>query len=307
MPFSIPESVMNAINSSSEPIAAGRPMRIASTRRAPRRWRASLYGFALSLLVVIFLACFVLPVISALPAPVGGSVIEANLPMHSPGHLLGTDTNGNDVLSRIAHGGRTSLLIAIAVNLIGLAIGGFLGAASAYIGGLADTIIMRTLDVLIAFPPLILVLAIAQALGPAASHTVWALAFFSIPAFARISRAAALRLREQPFMTAAVLAGTPLWRVLVRHITPNVLPQLVTFSLLGIGAVINLEGAVSYLGLGVPLPQPSWGNMIFDGQRTLSATPALVLLPCAFLFLTVLSFNLLSDRLRARWEVRGER
>jgi peptide/nickel transport system permease protein len=168
-------------------------------------------------------------------------------------------------------------------------------------------IIMRTLDVLMAFPPLILVIAIAQSLGPAATHTIWALAFFSIPAFARISRAATLRLREQPFMTAALLAGTPLWRILMRHITPNVLPQLATFSLLGIGAVINLEGAVSYLGLGVPLPQPSWGNMIFDGQRTLSATPALVLLPSAFLFLTVLSFNLLSDRLRARWEFRSDR
>jgi peptide/nickel transport system permease protein len=298
---------MNAINSSSEPIVAARPIRVGSARPLPRRRRVSVYGLALGVLLLIFLACFVLPLVSALPAPVGGSVVEANLPLLSPGHLLGTDTNGNDVLSRIVHGGRTSLLIAIAVNLMGLAIGGTLGATSAYVGGLADTIIMRTLDVLMAFPPLILVLAIAQALGPAATHTICALAFFSIPAFARISRASTLRLREQPFMTAAVLAGTPLWRILVRHITPNVLPQLATFSLLGIGAVINLEGAVSYLGLGVPLPQPSWGNMIFEGQGTLSATPALVLLPCAFLFLTVLSFNLLSDRLRARWETRDER
>lgn len=283
------------------------PMHVASERRWSGRWRVSLYGLALSLQLLIFLACFVLPVVSALPPPVGGSVIEANLPILSRGHLFGTDANGNDVLSRIVHGGRTSLLIAIAVNLMGLTIGGALGAVSGYIGGLTDMIIMRTLDVLMAFPPLILVIAIAQSLGPAATHTIWALAFFSIPAFARISRAATLRLREQPFMTAALLAGTPLWRILMRHITPNVLPQLATFSLLGIGAVINLEGAVSYLGLGVPLPQPSWGNMIFDGQRTLSATPALVLLPSAFLFLTVLSFNLLSDRLRARWEFRSDR
>jgi peptide/nickel transport system permease protein len=282
-------------------------MHVASERRWSGRWRVSLYGLALSLQLLIFLACFVLPVVSALPPPVGGSVIEANLPILSRGHLFGTDANGNDVLSRIVHGGRTSLLIAIAVNLMGLTIGGALGAVSGYIGGLTDMIIMRTLDVLMAFPPLILVIAIAQSLGPAATHTIWALAFFSIPAFARISRAATLRLREQPFMTAALLAGTPLWRILMRHITPNVLPQLATFSLLGIGAVINLEGAVSYLGLGVPLPQPSWGNMIFDGQRTLSATPALVLLPSAFLFLTVLSFNLLSDRLRARWEFRSDR
>jgi peptide/nickel transport system permease protein len=105
-------------------------------------------------------------------------------------------------------------------------------------------------------------------------------------------------------MTAARLAGTPAWRTLIRHIAPNILPGLITFALLGMGIIIILEGALSFLGLGVPPPAPSWGNMIATGQQTLSATPRDVLLPSAFLFVTVLAFNLLGDALRSRWSVR---
>jgi peptide/nickel transport system permease protein len=254
-------------------------------------------GTLLAILVVTLLS----PAILTIPPPVGGSVLEANLPLFSPGHLLGTDINGNDIASRLIHGGQTSLLIAATVNLIGLLLGSALGAASAWLGGAADAAIMRVLDVLLAFPSLILVIAVAQALQPSAINTIWALSFFSVPAFARVARASTLRLREQPFMTAAGLCGTRSWRVLTRHIAPNIFPQLATFALLGMGTVINIEGAVSFLGLGVPLPQPSWGNMIHQGQMTLSVTPWLVLLPSVCLLVSVLSFNLLSEALRTRW------
>ena len=166
---------------------------------------------------------------------------------------------------------------------------------------------MRVLDVLIAFPSLVLALAIAQSLGPSKLHTIYALCFFSVPAFARLARAQTLRLRERPFMLAARLAGTRAPRILLRHITPNILPALVTFGLLGVGVTIILEGALSFLGLGIPPPEPSWGNMIFEGQAVLSAEPKLVLLPSAFLFVTVLAFNLLGDALRARGTRRDER
>jgi peptide/nickel transport system permease protein len=159
---------------------------------------------------------------------------------------------------------------------------------------------MRVLDVLIAFPSLVLALAIAQSLGPSKLHTIYALCFFSVPAFARLSRAQTLRLRERPFMLAARLAGTRAPRILLRHVAPNILPALVTFALLGMGVTIILEGALSFLGLGIRPPEPSWGNMIFEGQAVLSAEPKLVLLPSAFLFVTVLAFNLLGDALRAR-------
>jgi peptide/nickel transport system permease protein len=257
-----------------------------------------------AVLVFIAAACFLGPLVLPVPAPTGGSVLDSYLDAGSPGHLLGTDPNGNDILSRILHGGRSSLVVAVAVNVLGLLVGGTLGALSGYLGGAVDTVIMRVLDVLIAFPSLVLTLAVAQSLGASQTNTILALAFFSIPAFARISRAATLRLRELPFMAAAQLCGTPGRRVLLRHIAPNITPQLITFGMLGMGIVMVIEGALSFLGLGIPLPAPSWGNMIAQGQQSLSATPMLVVWPCAALFVTVLAFNLLGETLRARWSGR---
>jgi peptide/nickel transport system permease protein len=253
-----------------------------------------------ALIGLLLFLCFVWPLFGTVPPPTGGNILDANIPSFSPGHPLGTDQVGNDLWSRLLYGGRNSLEIAFAVNVIGLVLGGLLGAFAAFWGSFTDTVIMRILDVLIAFPSLVLALAIAQSLGPSKLHTIYALCFFSVPAFARLARAQTLRLRERPFMLAARLAGTRAPRILLRHITPNIMPALVTFGLLGIGVTIILEGALSFLGLGIPPPQPSWGNMIFDGQAVLSAEPKLVLLPSAFLFVTVLAFNLLGDALRAR-------
>jgi peptide/nickel transport system permease protein len=273
-----------------------------SLRRAtfPRIPRLPLnIAFTCGLLLAVFI-CLLSPLVYPTPAPVGGDVLDANQPLFSAGHPLGTDMIGNDVWSRLIHGGRTSILIALVVNVIGLLAGGALGVTAGYLGGITDGVIMRILDVLLAFPSLILILAVAQALGPGTLNTIWALAFFTVPAFARLARATTLSVREQPFVLVARLSGTSTMRVLGLHITPNVFPQLAIFSLLGMGVTITIEGAVSFLGLGVPLPQPSWGNMIYQGQLSLSATPALVLLPSLFLFVTVLAFNLLGEALRAR-------
>lgn len=253
------------------------------------------------LLVLVVGACFLWPLTGMVPAPTGGDVLQSGLPPFSPGHLLGTDPDGNDVWSRLLYGGRSSLIVGISVNAIGLVVGGTLGAVSAHVGGVLDTVIMRVLDVLIAFPSLVLTLAVAQSLGPGMLNTILALVFFSIPASARISRGATLRLREQPFMVAAQLSGTRTPRMLFGHIAPNILPQLVTFAMLGMGITIVIEGALSFLGLGIPPPAPSWGNMIAQGQASLSATPLLVLWPCLALFVTVLGFNLLGETLRGRW------
>lgn len=270
-----------------------------------RRWRSTVgIWLPAGMVALIVLACLLGPLVFGLPKPVGGDILESSLPTGSPGHLLGTDGNGNDILSRVLYGGRTSLFIAVSVNLLGLLVGGTLGALSGQIGGVVDTVIMRLLDVLIAFPSLVLTLAVAQALGPSMRNTIFALAFFSIPAFARVARAAVLRLRGLPFMAAAELCGTPRWRVLVKHLAPNITPQVITFGMLGMGIVIIIEGALSFLGLGIPRPNPSWGNMVADGQQSLSATPGLVLWPSLALLLTVLSFNLLGENLRARWSGR---
>lgn len=258
-------------------------------------------GVPAAMLTIVGVACFVVPVVFPVQPATGGSPLDAGLSLLSPGHPLGTDMNGNDILSRLLHGGRASLQIALAVNILGLLIGGVLGALGAWLGGVIDSVIMRVVDVLIAFPSLVLVLAVAYALGPSVTNTVLALAVFSVPAFARIARAATLRLREQPFMLAARLSGSGAWTIVARHIAPNVLPQLMSFAFLGMGIVIVVEGALSFLGLGIPAPAPSWGNMIAQGQHMLAMRPSLLLLPSFLLFVTVLSFNLLGEALRERW------
>jgi peptide/nickel transport system permease protein len=255
-------------------------------------------------LLLMLGACFIWPNIYPVPNPVRGSVLQAGLPPLSPGHIFGTDPVGNDVFSRILYGGQISFEVGFGVTAIGLTVGALLGIAAGYWGRAADTIISRVLDVLIAFPALVLALAIAEGLGPSELHVIWALSVFSIPAFGRIARGATLALREQTFILAARLSGTRGWRVILRHIIPNIVPQLLTFSLLGIGVVIILEGALSFLGFGIQLPEASWGSMIAQGEQTLSASPDLVLIPSAFLFATVVSLNLLGDALRERWGVR---
>jgi peptide/nickel transport system permease protein len=253
-----------------------------------------------AILLLIFAACFLAPTLWSLPPPVGGNVMESNSRVLSQQHLLGTDLNGNDVLSRVIHGGKASMQIALAVNLIGLLVGATLGVLAAWIGGFFDSLIMRAMDLLIAFPSVILVLAIAQTAGPGMINTIIALSALSIPACARIARVATLRLKRRPYITAAILAGCTSTRILCRHITPNVAPQLLSFALLGTGIAMTLEGALSFLGLGVPLPEPSWGNMIRQGQEALLIRPELMLIPSALLVVTVISLNWLGAALRYR-------
>jgi len=267
-----------------------------------RAWLRGLHiGLPVGLLTLIFVACFILPLVAPIPKPTGGDILESLKPAFAPGHLLGTDDNGNDILARILYGGRTSLIVALLVNLVGLVVGGGLGALAAQAGGVVDGVIMRLFDVLIAIPSLALIVAVSLSLGPGLRNTILTLAFFSVPAFARISRAETLRLRERPFMVAAKLSGTSRWRIVVRHIAPNIGPQLMTFAMLGMGIIMVIEGALSFLGLGIRPPAPSWGNMIFQGQLSLSGTPLLVVWPSVALFLTVVGFNQLGEAVRSRW------
>lgn len=256
------------------------------------------------ILVLLLFFCFIWPLVYPVPKPVGGSLLTTNLPLWSPGHIFGTDTVGNDVMSRILYGGRVSFEVAAAVQVIGLVIGGLFGMAAAYRGGWTEAVMMRILDIFIAFPSLVLVLAIADSLGPSEPHVIMALSAFSIPAFARVARAATLRLRDQPFIVAARLSGTRSWRIIFQHIAPNLAPQLLTFSLLGAGITILLEGGLDFLGYGIPQPTASWGNMISAGQQFISVYPRYVIVPSIFLLVTTICLNMVGDGLRARWSVR---
>jgi peptide/nickel transport system permease protein len=273
--------------------------------RRARGWlRSAEIAVPGAILLVLLFACFVWPLVYPVPKPTGGSLLTTNLPLWSHGHIFGTDTVGNDIMSRILYGGRVSFEVAAAVQVIGLGIGGVVGIVAGYRGGTLEAVLMRVLDVFIAFPSLVLVLAIADSLGPSETHVIWALSAFSIPAFARVARAATLRLRDQPFVVAARLSGTKSWRIQFLHILPNMLPQLLTFSLLGASITIILEGALDFLGYGIPPPGASWGNMISAGQSFISVSPRFVVVPSIFLFVTTLSMNLLGDGLRSRWGVR---
>lgn len=284
-------------------ILSAPPPEEATSRWANLGRSLEVWGPAGVLILIVFL-CYLGPYIFSVPSPINGSIIDANLPMGSPGHLFGTDPVGNDILSRLMYGGRVSIEVGLGTTVIGMAVGGLVGIIAAYKGGLLETIIMRILDVLIAFPSLVLTLAVAEALGPGELHVIYALAFFSVPAFARLARAQALRLRELDFVLAARLSGNKSMKTIVGHIIPNVAPTLLTFSCLGISVVILIEAALSFLGLGVRPPAPSWGDMISQGQQYLATNPNLVLVPSICLFITAASLNLLGDGLRARWSSR---
>ena len=254
-------------------------------------------------LIFILALCFLWPLVYKLPSPTNGNILYNNEPPFSPGHLLGTNVQGVDEFSDIVYGGQVSFEISVAVTLIGIAIGCTLGVIAGYLGGWLDAVISRIFDILIAFPALVLALVISVGLGPSEPHLIMALSVFGIPTLGRVSRAITLTLRSLPFMTAARLAGTSRWRVIVRHILPNIMPVIVTFSLLGIGIIIILEGALDFLGYGIQAPEASWGNMIAAGQQIMTAQPEFIIIPSIALLITVVSLNMLGDALRERWGV----
>jgi peptide/nickel transport system permease protein len=269
--------------------------------RSRRLWRALRLWVPAGFLLFLLVLCFVFPLVVKVASPTNGNIIQASEPPFSPGHLLGTDQLGVDILSRLVYGGQVSFEVGAATTAIGILVGGTLGVVAGYVGGWVDSVISRVLDVLIAFPALVLALVIAEALKPSEIHVIWALSVFSIPATGRISRGATLTVRALPYMVAAQLSGTRRWRVIARHILPNIMPGIVTFSLLGFGVVIILEGALDYLGYGIPAPEASWGSMIATGQQVLSAQPEYVLIPSIALLVAVTSLNTLGDALRERW------
>jgi peptide/nickel transport system permease protein len=269
--------------------------------RAQRFWRGARLWIPLGFLILMLFMCFVLPRVVTLPSPTNGTILDGNDALFTPGHWLGTNNVGVDTFSQIVYGGQVSFEIGAAVTAIGMIIGCAIGIPAGYLGGWADSLLSRILDVLLAFPALVLALAIAEGLGPSEVHEIWALSVFSIPTFGRLARASTLAVRDLPFMTAARLSGTRGWRIIVRHVIPNIAPGLVSFSLLGVGLTIILEGALDYLGWGIPLPEASWGQMIASGQNIMSAQPQYVLVPSLFLLVTVVALNMFGDALRERW------
>ena len=217
----------------------------------------------------------------------------------SAAHLLGTDALGRDILARVIYGARASLAIGVLAPLLGTLLGGMLGMLAGYFRGFFETLTIGASDVLLAFPPLVLALAIVAYLGQSVPNLIIVLAILTVPGVTRVARAATLAIREREFVTAARALGASHGRILLREILPNVMLPLGAFFLVLVAVIIVAEGILSFLGLGVPLPAPSWGSMIAEGRDSLDVAPHIAFIPAGAMFLTVLAFNLVGDTLRA--------
>src|SRR5216684_4857726 len=230
--------------------------------------------------------------------PTDMDMLERRAPM-SWEHWLGTDGLGRDELARLIQGARVSLTVGLCAPVIGITIGGALGMLAGYFRGRFETLVVGSMDVLLAFPPLILALAVTAYLGQSILNLTFILGVLGIPAFMRVARAATLTLARREFVIAAQALGATHARILLRELLPNVILPLFAFFLLGVAVTIVVEGALSFLGLGVPPPVSSWGSMIGEGRESLEMAPRLAFIPAVTMFLTVLSFNLVGDTLRA--------
>jgi peptide/nickel transport system permease protein len=234
--------------------------------------------------------------------PIADPARQALLARRAPpgmAHLLGTDALGRDILSRVIYGARASLGIGVLAPLIATMIGTLIGTISGYFRGAFETIAIGATDVLLAFPPLVLALAIVAYLGQSVTNVIIVLAILTVPAVTRVARAATLAVREREFVTAARALGASHARILLREILPNVMLPLGAYFLVLVAVTVVAEGILSFLGLGVPPPAPSWGGMIAEGRDNLDTAPHIAFIPAGAMFLTVLAFNLVGDGLRA--------
>lgn len=255
------------------------------------------FAFTLGLILTLVL------VISALAAPWiaphDPNVQDTGRRLEAPsdGHPLGLDDLGRDVLSRIVYGSRVSLRVGFSVVLLASIIGVTLGAIAGYFGGAADVIVMRLCDILLSFPGILLAIALVAVLGPSLNNVILALVVTAWVGYARLVRGQVLKVREMEFVTAAKALGAKSPRVIILHVLPNIINPVIVMATLGLGGVILAEAALSFLGLGVQPPTPSWGSMLTAGRRYLGLANHLAIFPGAAIMLAVMGLNFLGDGL----------
>ncbi len=219
-------------------------------------------------------------------------------PADQPQHLMGVDGNVRDEFSRVLYGARISLVIGFTTMGVAVIVGVLLGAVAGYVGGWVSTIIMRALDVILAFPFLLLAIAIVAVLGYGLTNAMMAIAVISIPRFARVVRSSVLSIREQEYVSAAHSIGATPTRILFMHVLPNAISPMIVQATLGIGGAILETAALSFIGMGAQPPDPEWGSMLAAERNQVFNAPHLVFFPGLAIMITVLGFNLLGDGLR---------
>lgn len=254
-------------------------------------------GVGLVLVALLFAVALLAPVISP-HNPIATAPDDAYLPPLSPGHLLGSDELGRDQLSRVLWGARVSLPVAFVAVSVGLVVGGLTGMVSGYAGGVVDLLLMRVVDALLAFPALILAIALVAALGPSILNAMVAIGIVAVPVYARLVRGVVLQLKQMEFVVAIRSIGASPVRIVVRHLIPNLLNPILVQVSLSAGFAILAEATLSFLGLGAQPPTADWGQMITTGRTFLPNDPWLAIVPGAAISICVYSFNLLGDSLR---------
>lgn len=272
-----------------------------------RRNKLALIGLVWILIVIVVALTADLWVPQHFGSPTqtdSSTMAELSRQAPSLAHPFGTDTLGRDVLSRCIYGSRISLLVGLMATAISTLIGLVMGALAAYYGGIWDTMIMRLADIFLAFPYMLFVVAMLAVIGPGIQNVFFAIGLLGWPSIARVFRSAILSVKSNDYVDAARAMGASDWRIIARHIFPNSVATIVVYATMNIGGAILTEAALSYLGMGVTPPDPSWGIMIQDGQAYLTTEPWLAVMPGIAILLTVLSFTLLGDGLRDALDVK---
>ena len=273
------------------------PARRTGTNTFLRRllWKRRTGGVGAVIAAVIVLSALTAPWIA--PSPAAQNLMNAYSPP-SAEHWFGTDSFGRDVFARVLWGGRASLLVGLVAVGIAIVAGGTLGIVSGYTGGTIDRITSMVVEIVMAFPLILLAIFIVGVFGTSSLNTMIAIGVGSVPSFVRFVRADVLALRQRDYIEAGRALGATDARVVARHVLPNVLAPLVILATLRIGTAILAESSLSFLGLGVQIPDSSWGSMVAEGRTLIQRAPWMSLIPGVVIMVAVLAFNLLGDSLR---------
>ncbi|WP_226575858.1 ABC transporter permease [Acuticoccus sediminis] len=270
---------------------------------ARRLRRDPLTLICLGVILAIVLAAIFAPFVS--PAdPYKTSMMARLKPVGTPGHLLGTDELGRDMLARLIYGGRISLFTGVTPVVLATLLGGVLGLAAGFFGGLVNTVIMRTMDVFYAFPSVLLAVAISGALGAGLLNVLIALTVVFIPPICRIAESVTTQARSEDYVEAARATGAATWRIIAVHVLPNVMGPVFIYASSLISVSIVIASGLSFLGLGVSPPQADWGLMLNTLRQSIYIAPGQAVIPGVMIFITSMCFNLMSDGLRGAMDVK---